>query len=373
MNNRIQDSLSVLQEQECHNLFNFVRNNLVGANTNHIESKLSIGGVRGPYWMPGNSENADKTLRRRLRRAIMLSLFFAYNQPLSTSKRIWNKNKTALELITELRRLEGLAPVPQQAQAATVPPPVAPRPNYTPHNTPPPIPARQNMAQNLPPVPLPKPVQSPKKTAEELVREATGGRLMGNVCGKWYYWLKQATHTDEAITDASVAEMRGWVPETIAGIPTGRYVAEDGGDSCGPTSIAIAYYYITNMEMAEDRMRQMAAEHPEGYHAGGVGTGTYTSALKYVLDNIAGGVPTGWIEKHGVISEKNVRRYVRKNRPVIFNVGWHFTVGVEIVGNSLVCIDPWFGPTEVPLDNLPDYPHPGKAFNGWVVSLPATM
>jgi hypothetical protein len=281
---------------------------------NAIDTGLSLGG--GLSGLTGNSE--AKKRRRGLCRGLILSLHVLEKASLADARARW-KDRSENDIRTELNRLD-------------------------------------------------------KDTGDRAKQKATGAMLSGKAEGNHYSWLRQQTHTLDAISDARAAEARGWVRETIHGHPTGRWVPEDGGDSCGPTAVAILYSYVVDKPMPEDRMRAKTAEYPHGYHAGGVGSGTYSSALADALNGLGHGVPKGWRAEQIGTDQAGlaawVGAHVSKRTPVIFNIGWHFVVGVEVVNGKLICADPWDGIQAAPLSALPGYPVSHRAFNGWVVYHP---
>jgi hypothetical protein len=281
-----------------------------------IEAGISLGGGwRGPGFM----RSSNKTKLRKLIRAVMLCSFVLETKAFAASKTQW-ESSTDAQLCAELKRLEKGLPVVAASGS--------------------------------------RPMQTGSVDA--------GGKR------KHYNWLKQATHTDGAIENESLARARGYVPQTMRGIETGLYVAEDGGDSCGPTCIAMAHYYITDTQLSEQTAREDAMRKPDGYHATGAGSGTFESALASVMNDLGHGFPAGWRNGYFAPNSDNflkIARSVTKRKPVIFNVGWHFSLAVEVIGDDLVCVDPWFGPTVVNLKALPVYPQSGKAFNGYLVYL----
>ena len=82
--------------------------------------------------------------------------------------------------------------------------------------------------------------------------------------------------------------------------------------------------------------------------------------------------PNGCVNARG-----DLANWLRENvvptrkRVAIVNVGWHFSVAVDIRLNHVICADPWFGIVSTPISQVPIYSAPGKAFNGWVLALRA--
>jgi len=129
---------------------------------------------------------------------------------------------------------------------------------------------------------------------------------------------------------------------------------QEADDTCGPACI----YMIERMRRlacvvgGEQRITFLTSLLPNGYSEGR-GTQSY-SALKKVLDRIGIG--------SAAMVVSNMATFVGQAFfPFIARVGWsggggHFVVAVKTSGSgNLVCLDPWYGLVERPLNALPSY------------------
>ncbi len=295
-------------------------NSAMRRNKPRIENSLSLGGFRGGI---RKFKSQSKTDRRTLARGVILAHHVLAGDPIANLKTLY-KNQSTDDLKAALTTLD-------------------------------------------------------RGAGEAATRGISRAMQHGMVGGKAYHYQLQQTHTDFGTTDAGIARARGFVPQTNAGGATGRFVAVDGGDSCGPTALAIAYYYVKGTQMSEGEFRGLSSQDGEGWQTGGVGSGT-NSMQSLVRTGRSVGLNCGDAlhYRHAHTTRNWLRQHVDKKakKVAILNVGWHFTVAVDIVSTSdddaddvLICADPWFRIVETPMADLMDYNAPNKALNGWFFSI----
>jgi len=190
---------------------------------------------------------------------------------------------------------------------------------------------------------------------------------IGKAAGKWYKYLTQQTKPQSPSHSGYVLSNPDLKTQNIDAYGTQGLVVAAGGDSCGPTTCAIAaYYYHGEVSgTAEETARNLSQKYPGGWNGSGHGSGgenlnSILSDFK-VKNERSRDVGAAGVQ---ALVEANVTR----RTPMILNVGWHWVCAVEIVGGVCVVLDPWFGVTAVPLRDFPKYPHPGKAIEGWVIT-----
>ena len=128
---------------------------------------------------------------------------------------------------------------------------------------------------------------------------------------------------------------------------------QEHGDTCGPACVYMIERILgASFVGGEERITFITSLLPDGYHEGR-GTQAYT-ALRQVLEQI--GIPSG------AMHVANLRQFVNDGFfSFITRVGWtngggHFVVGAKTTtSGSLVCLDPWYGLVQPPLNNFPAY------------------
>lgn len=277
-----------------------------------IESALSLGGFRGVI---RKIKSSSKTDRRALARGVILAWHVIQGDSIARLKGVY-KDKSEAELKQALKQLDTST---GQAAVAAVSRPV----------------------------------------------------LASMVSGKAYRYLKQQTHTGSSTTNADLARARGWVPQTKNGVATGKFVPVDGGDSCGPTALAIAYLYSKGKNMSEEEFRGLSQRDGDGWQTHGVGSGT-NSMQSLVRTGRKVGMTCGnarQVPANNAAIKSWLTQNLGQRKVALLNVGWHFSVAVAIENDTLICADPWFGIVQTPMDKLPEYNAKGKRINGWMFSV----
>ena len=180
--------------------------------------------------------------------------------------------------------------------------------------------------------------------------------------GRWYNWYQQQTKPSTEASSNPELVMRN-----IDSVGTQGLAVVSGGDSCGPTSCSmLAYYYHGQIkEISEESSRDLSLSLGGGWDGSGNGAGGFNlndvlTALK-VKSNPSTNVGANNVA-HAIVTNAT------KRTPMIVNVGWHWVVALEVVNNSCIFLDPWFGVHSVPIASFPAYPKPGKAIDGWIIT-----